>query len=117
MSWKLCVSGLAINKAGANANSTIVVSGLGLAAYSDVAEGKICAECNRDFVTDYDTFTGLIQNALSDVCASLIAMEIVDYDMSGYTDRREAETILDVLDDRVTKGLAVLKDTEKQGFP
>ena len=111
MSWTLCTSGAAIDKAGANRPT---VSGAMLALFSDQAEGKICAELHTDVVTNIASYGGQISGALSDICSSLIANKIINYDMSGYTSMREAETMLDVNDDIANKGLQVLKDKKFQ---
>ena len=116
MSWTLCTSGAAVFRAGTNANSTIVTSGAALEVWSDNAEGKICAECHTDFVTNYSTLTSQIKNALSEVSSALVGQDIVEYDISSYPQVREAETILDFLDDRITKGLAILKQKVNQRF-
>ena len=113
MSWTLCVSGLPVNRAGANANSTIVISGLGLAEFSDAVEGRICAEGHTDFVTNFAGFDGQIQNALSDVASSWIAMDIIAYDTSGYL-TREADTLMNLNDDRASKGMAIIKNKVNQ---
>lgn len=114
MAWTLCSSYAAINKAGANANASVVASGSILEEWSEEVEGYICAECHTDFVTNYSSLETGIQRALAEVSSSMIASNIIFYDMSGYTDRREAETILDVLDERITTGLNTLKDKKKQ---
>ena len=114
MSWTLCTSGAAAFKAGKNANSDIILSGAAMEAWSDQAEGRICAECHTDFVTNFTTFDTQIQNALQDVCSSMIGMSIVSYDPNSYVTSREAETILDYNDDRVNKGLVLLKEKIKQ---
>jgi hypothetical protein len=44
----------------------------------------------------------------------LIGNKIVVYDMSGYTSRAEAQTILNVNDDRATKIIMDLKDQKIQ---
>ena len=109
MAWTLCTSGSAVIDAGANANATIILSGSALLGYSDQAEGRICAECHYDFVTNHTAQDTQIKNALADVCSAMIAMKIVSYDPSGYSNSREAETILDVLDERVYRGIEILK--------
>lgn len=113
MSWTLCTSGAAIVKAGAYANSDIQTSGAILAAWSDEAEGRICAECHTDFVTNPPS-EAVISGALQDVCSAMIAKKMIAYDMTGYTSTREAESMLDILDDDVNKGLIILKDKKKQ---
>ena len=115
MSWTLCTSGAAIAKAGAGANTTIIADGTTLAKWSTEAEGRICAETHTDFVTTASSLTQ-IQNALSDVCSSLIANKIIAYDMSGYTSRQEAGTMLDFNDSTADDGLKILKDKKKQRF-
>jgi len=114
MSWTLCTSGQAVLKAGANANSTIKVSGTALALWSDESEGRICAETHTDFITGYASAETPIKQALQDVCSSLIAMKIINYDMGGYTSRQEATTMLDVNDDIAATGLKILSDKTKQ---
>ena len=115
MSFTLCSSGAAIANAGANASSVAIASSALLELWSNNAEGRITAECHTDFVTNTPSET-LIQNALSDICSSLIAMDIVSYDLGSYPTMREAETILDKLDDRVNKGLFIIRKKEKQRF-
>lgn len=114
MSWTFCSSGAAVIKAGANCSTIAKASGAILEAFSTDAEGRICAELHTDFITGYSGLDTGIKYMLSDICSSLIAMNIVSYDMSGYTDRREAETILDVLDDRVRAGLKTLTPRANQ---
>lgn len=110
MSWTLCTSGAAVIKSGVNSNTDIKVSGSFLALWSDDAEGRICAVTRRDWVGDYLTVDPLVSGALADVSSSMIAMDIINYDMSGFTSRQEATTMLDVLYDKVNKGLSFLKD-------
>ena len=109
MSWTLCTSGAAITLAGANANSSIIVSGGGLADYSDQAEGQIEFETRTAWRDNYSSLTSGAKHTLQDVSASLIAMNIISYDNTGYL-TREADTLLNVLDDRVKRGL---KNVEK----
>ena len=109
----LTTSAKAIKNAGVGASAVAAVEAF-IQTWSDDAEGAICAYCHTDFVTNYSSLQTEIKSALSDVCSSMIAMNIVSYDMSGYTDRREAETILDILDNQVNRGLQVLKDKVMQ---
>ena len=114
MSFTLCTSGAATIKAGTNANTTILGDETALNKLADEAEGRIMAETHSDWVTNYNSLSDGIKNVLSDVASSLIAMMIVGYDISSYTTQREAETILDINDDRASKGLSFLKDKAKQ---
>lgn len=110
MAWTLCTSGSAISRAGVNANSTIVASGSTLAAWSNEVEGAIAGLTRRDWVTQFASLSGSVQYLLGDTAASMIAKLIIQYDMSGYTSRAEAQTMLNVLDDLVVKNLSKLED-------
>jgi len=107
MSWTLTTSGSAVLKAGNNADLSI--SGSALASWSDMAEGRIVAETRRDWVTDYTGLGTEIKGILNDIASSLIAKNIISYDLPAYT-RAEAQTLLDVNDDIARAGLKVLKD-------
>lgn len=109
MSFTLCTSGAAVTKAGIHANSDITVSSTALDNWADEAEGRIEAETRRTWVEKYSTLTTPVKNALSDVCSSLVAMNIVNYDPTGYL-ISEADRIMNFNDDRITKGIQVLKD-------
>jgi hypothetical protein len=110
MSWTLCTSGSAIRKAGVNANSAIISSGSALADWSDQAEGRIESECRRSWVANYSGLPASVKNALADTASSDIAKKIINYDMSGFTSRTEAQTMLNVLDDIFRQNIQVLKD-------
>jgi len=112
MAWNLCSSQAAIDKAGTNANSTVIASGPILALWSDQTEGFINSETRKDWITNAATthFSG----ALADVASSLIANKIITYDMSGYTSRQEALTMLNVHRDTARLGIAFIKDEENK---
>ena len=108
MPFTLCVSGLALLRAGTHANTSgVTANGTDFDLMSDAVEGRICAEGHTDFVTNFSGFDGQIQNALSDVASSWIAMDIIAFDTTPYL-RREADTLMNINDDRATKGMAIL---------
>ena len=110
MAWTFCTSGAAIAKAGANANSTITASGTQLAIWSEDAEATMCAISRIDLVTGYASLTANGKQILSDATSSFIAINLINYDMSGYTSRYEAETMMDVLRDSALRGMSLIKD-------
>jgi len=66
-----------------------------------------------------DAFAGLnadVAGIVTDVGASMCAMIVIQSDMSGFTSRSEAQTMLDVLNNNVNRGLATLKDIKVQTF-
>ena len=107
--WQLCTSGAAILKAGVNANSTITASGSALLGWYTEAEGYISMLIH----TDATTLTGPVLVAAGDICSSKIAMNIIAYDTTGYLSR-EADTLLNVNDDIITKGISTLREKENQ---
>ncbi len=112
MSWDLCTSGSAVAKAGLNANSDIITSGSILAKWSDEAEGTVCMKTRRDWVA---TAGGTqVMKAVGGAVSGLIAMKIVSYDMSGYTSRIEAQTVLDVLKDNFDTTIKDLRQKNNQ---
>ena len=116
MSWTLCTSGSAIIKAGANVSSTITNYGTNKTAidkFSDEAEGYIVQQTHMDWRVDYSSLPTDVQNALSNICSSLIAIQFITYDMSGYTRLGEAVTMLNVHDQVARDGIAFLKDFKK----
>lgn len=109
----MCTSEAAIMNAGLNANSTIIASGAALSEWSAQTESFINISAKNNFSDSYATLNADIKSALSDIAASLIAMKIIAYDMSGYTSRDEAQTMLDVNRDFAMRGIELLKEKGK----
>ena len=114
MSWTLSLSGAAITKAGINANSIIVLSGAALCRWSDQAEGVLNTATRYDWVANYTTVGINFKPILDDVISDMVAMKIINYDMSGYTSRLEATTMLDVLKDNMSRNMEILKDDKNR---
>lgn len=108
MAWTFCTSGAAINKAGANASTSI--SGADLDRWSDQVEGRIIAETRRDWKTYINQITSGAYLILGDCASDLIAMKIINYDTSGFPTTASAQLTLDVLYDNSNKCLNVLRD-------
>jgi len=110
MAWTFCTSGAAIAKAGANANSTIIANGDTLADWSNEAENIICDIARVDLVDKYDSLTANGKNILSMLASNMIAQFIIHYDMSGYTTKREAETMLDILENQIRRNISFIEN-------
>ena len=109
MSWELCTSGAAIAKAGTHANSTIIVSGSTLATWYDECEGRVSGLIH----TDGTTLGAPISTALGDIISSMVAMNIIAYDTTGYISR-EADILMNLNDEVITKSLSSLSKKENQ---
>lgn len=110
MSFTLCTSQAIVTKAGVNVNAKASVSGMILEQFSDEAEATTSAMSRYDWVTNFATANANTKLILSDVASSLGAINLINYDMSGYTSRSEAETMLDVLRDNAMRGLSLIRD-------
>ncbi len=57
-----------------------------------------------------------VKGIFSDVVSSMVAIFGIQYDMSGYTSRAEAEDMITVLRDGIQRNLAVLRDKKYTKF-
>ena len=66
-----------------------------------------------------DVYSGLdvdVKGILKEVASSLAAIYVIQYDMSGYTSRIEAEDMINVLRDAALRGMSLLRDKKAQTF-
>jgi len=110
MAWMFCTSGAAIGKAGVNLNADIWKDETAIADYSNEVEGAISMKTRKDWSGAYATTGILIKQALADATSDLIAIKIINYDMSGYI-KGEAQTMLDVL---TTNSDTIIKDLREE---
>ena len=103
-------------RAGANVNTTAITT-----AETDKYVLDVEAFINSKTRTNWsDLYTvGLNADAagvLREASACLCAMYAIQYDMSGFSSRIEAETMLDVLRDRYTQAIKTLEDVKVRTF-
>ena len=112
MSYSLAASQAIISKAGSGVNPDAAASHALVGRWSNMAEHTFCSLTRRDWLTNTagDAASGAIEDAVSD----LAAMKLISYDMSGYTSRAEAQTMLDVLTDNARRIIDFLKEDENQ---
>jgi len=117
-----CTSGAAIMKAGKGLNFELSAAKLmGSTDYAveqwiAQAESTINVNCRYNFTDAYSGLNVDVKKILEDVASSLAAIYIIQYDMSGYASRIEAEDMINVLRDSALRGLALLRDKEMQKF-
>ena len=125
MAVTLTTSGAVLIKAGKNVSSDLTGVGnttLGKTAdqiisqYINEAEAVINSETRYNWIDGYAGLNDDVKNILNEVASNIAAMYAVTYDMSGYTSRIEAETIMDVLIDSAKRGLSLLKDKKVETF-
>jgi len=58
----------------------------------------------------------LSRPAVTSVVVALAAIDVINYDMSGYTSRTEAQTMVDILNDKANTTIKDLREKGLQGF-
>ena len=83
------------------------------------AESKINVVARKVFAADTAAFTALpatTKQLLTDIASNLAAIYAIQYDMSGFTSRIEAEDMINILRDAALRGLSIIRDTKIQDF-
>ena len=101
---------LAITKAGAGVNTTLaVIDGAAMVLLGVAVEGRLCALTRKDWVTNYATQSTNIKNILEDTFTSMLAVEMAQYDQTGYY-IGEYQMTINVQSDIADAGIRYLKD-------
>ena len=116
MTWAFTTSQGIVARAGAGASSTASTSGALMQVFSEQAEALVNAQTRIDFHTKYATMDSNDRQIVNLTADSLAAMMLVNYDTTGYTSSRHAETVLDVLDQDSKRGLAIIKEQIAKQF-
>lgn len=114
MTWTLCLSGSAIVRGGAGANSNII-SYIGaykteLDNFSDETEAWLSSRVRGNIIDKYSTITVNGKKVLQLLAANMVARKIINYDMSGYTSLGEATTMLNVIEGEINDCLKIVDD-------
>lgn len=104
----MCSSGAIVRKAGANANSTAIASGALLHQFSEEAESYINVASKLNFTDLYSTLNDDVKKLLDQTSSDMAASYLITYDMSGYTNIKEATTMLDFYRDRINQNIELL---------
>jgi len=92
----LCINANVLYKAGKNHNTTYSAEAY-TNVYIKLAEGKICLDTRYDWVTNYASVSTIGKEILREAVASYTAIDVINADMSGFTSRQEALTMINVL--------------------
>ena len=110
----LIISGAVIAKAGENVSTNI--TGDNYQTWISGAEAFLNVETRHNWTDAYATMDTDYQQIICDTISSLAAINAINYDMSGYTSRAEAQTMLDVNDFIAKRNIKTLKDLKSQEF-
>jgi len=101
-------------KSGANVN--VAFDTTMMTASNLRAESFVNVMTRYNWSDQYASLNADVKGVLSDVCSSLVAIEAISYDMSGYTTRGEAESMITILRDNAIRGIQALKGIKNQTF-
>ena len=102
-------------KAGANVSASGGDTNF-ITNFIEEAEGVVCARARYDFISNFASLNAYTKQLLRALVTSWAAMKAIDYDMSGFSTRVEAETMLDVLRDDFVKAIEALESMDVQEF-
>lgn len=103
------------DKAGANASTTANVEAY-INRYVAQAESLINVATRYNWSDKYSTLNNDVKKILSEVASNLAAIYVITFDMSGFTSRGEAESMVTILRDAALRGISILRDIKAQSF-
>ena len=112
MTVTLCAVQDVLDRCGVNANATIIASSAIVERYIEVSEATICAETRRNWIDDYANVPTVVKATLKSCAASHAAKTIIQQDMSGFSTRAEAITMLNVNQDEFVRTKKALEDQD-----
>ena len=102
-------------KAGTSANATAKAT-----AATDVyvleVESLVNVATRYNWSDKYGTLNEDVKHILKEITSALCAIYVIQWDLSGYTTRVEAEDMINVLRDAALRGIAILRDKKAQDF-
>ena len=102
-------------KAGANASSVSNVEAY-INDFIAQAESKINVDTTKNWSDAYSGLNADVKGILKLAASNLAAMYVIQYDMSGFSSRAEAQTMLDVLWNGYVTAIRILNEKNKQTF-
>lgn len=105
----LCINADVGKLAGENASATASAEAY-TNFYIKKAEGVISSISRYDYVTNYSSLSTITKEILREAAASLAAIDVISYDMSGFTSRIEAEDMINILWAKWLKIMDLIKD-------
>lgn len=101
-------------KAGANVSSTITQTHKN--AIVKQIESTICNELRFDYVAEYSSLNNTKKLILSEITSNLGAIYMIQYDMSTFSTRIEAENMLVVLRSMAERAMNILRESKTNTY-
>ena len=102
-------------KAGANASSTSNAEAY-INQYITEAESLINIATRYNWSDVYATLNDDTRGLLKQIAGDLAAIYVINFDMSGFTSRAEAQTMMDILLNNAQRGMSLLRDKKIKAF-
>jgi hypothetical protein len=102
-------------KAGANASSTSNAEAY-INDFMTQAESTINAMTRYNWSDAYSGLNVDVKGILKEAASNLAAIYVILYDMSGFTSRGEAESMITLLRDGFIRNVSILKNIKVQTF-
>tara|TARA_Y100000310_G_scaffold324864_1_gene387300 strand:- start:222 stop:587 length:366 start_codon:yes stop_codon:yes gene_type:complete len=102
-------------KAGANASSTSNVEAY-INDFMTQAESLINVMTRNNWSDAYSGLNVDVKGILKEAASNLAAIYVIQYDLSGFTTRAEAESMITVLRDGFMRAVNILKDQKMEDF-
>lgn len=80
------------------------------------AESMVNTLGRYNFSDNYAALNADVKHLLDDIVSSFVAIQAIAYDMSGYTNIREAENMINILRDGMIRNMSILRDKKTQTF-
>ena len=80
------------------------------------AESYINSVCRYNFSDNYSTLNDDTKGILQEAATAIAAIYVIQYDMSGFTSRIEAEDMINILRDAYIRCFAILRDKKVSDF-
>ena len=103
-------------KAGANNSAGSIDQNEGWVKWISGAEAFVNVMTRKNWSDEYATLSDDVKHILDDCTSSLVAIQAISYDMSGYTSRGEAESMINVQRDNALRQMSLLRDIKQQTF-
>jgi hypothetical protein len=110
-----CTTAEVERKAGANCSAVSKAEAY-TNDYVSQAESLINSVTRFNWSDAYSTLNADTKGILKEVASDLAAIYVIQYDMSGFTSRVEAEDMINILRDAALRGLAILRDKKVKEF-
>ena len=104
-----------VRKAGDGANSTAAAEAY-TNDFATQAESEINVATRYNWSDAYSGLNADVKGILKQAASNLAAIYVIQYDMSGYTSRTEAEDMVNVLRDGYLRCISILRDVKARDF-